>query len=98
LRANLARININFVGLWRVFLGVGSITVDVASIEEAREYVETSYGPKYQEKLKSLGYSGQQSIWDSSNILLNGRNVGQLNSPVLRDGDRIDLISRVAGG
>lgn len=94
----MARVNINFIGIWRVFLGVPSVTVEVASIDEARDYVEANYGPIFQKKLKSTGIKKKQSIWDNSNILLNGRNIGQLDNPVLKDGDKLDLLSKVAGG
>jgi molybdopterin converting factor small subunit len=94
----LAKVNINFVGPWRLFLGVRSITVEVTSIDEARDYVEASYGPVFQKKLKSRGINKKQSIWDNSNVLLNGRNIRQLDKPVLKDGDNLDLLSRVAGG
>jgi len=94
----LAKININFIGLWRVFLGVRSITVEVSSVDEARDYVETNYGPIFQKKLKSRGINKKQSIWDNSNVLLNGKNIRQLDKPVLKDGDRLDLLSKVAGG
>lgn len=94
----MARVNINFIGLWRVFLGVRSVTVEVNSIDEARDYVEATYGPIFQKKLKSSGVTKKQSIWDNSNVLLNGRNIRHLDKPVLKDGDNLDLLSRVAGG
>jgi molybdopterin converting factor small subunit len=94
----LAKVNINFIGPWRVFLGVRSVAVEVNSIDEARDYVETNYGPVFQKKLNSRGINKKQSIWDNSNILLNGKNLSQLDKPVLKDGDNLDLLSRVAGG
>jgi molybdopterin converting factor small subunit len=94
----LAKVNINFIGLWRVFLGVRSITVEVTSIDEARGYVERNYGPIFHKNLKSRGINMKQSIWDNSNILLNGKNIHQLDKPVLKDGDKLDLLSKVAGG
>ena len=94
----MARVNINFIGLWRIFLGVRSVTVEIDSIDEARDYIENTYGPVFQKKLKSRGINKKQSIWDNSNILLNGKNIGQLDKPVLKDGDKLDLLSRVAGG
>jgi len=94
----LARVNINFIGLWRIFLGVRSVTVEIDSIDEARDYIENTYGPVFQKKLKSRGINKKQSIWDNSNVLLNGRNIRQLDKPVLKDGDKLDLLSRVAGG
>jgi molybdopterin converting factor small subunit len=93
----LARININFIGLWRVLLGVPSITVEVTSLDEARDYIETNYGPIFREKFRSRG-NKKPSIWDNSNILLNGKNINQLDNPVLRDSDKLDLLSKVAGG
>jgi molybdopterin converting factor small subunit len=94
----LAKININFIGPWRIFLGVRSVTVEIDSIDEARDYVETNYGTIFHKKLKSRGINKKQSIWDNSNILLNGKNIRQLDKPVLKDGDKLDLLSRVAGG
>ena len=94
----MARVNINFIGPWRLFLGVRSVTVEIDSIDEARDYVEATYGPVFQKKLKSRGVTKEQSIWDNSNILLNGRNIRQLDEPFLKDGDNLDLLSRVAGG
>jgi molybdopterin converting factor small subunit len=72
--------------------------VEVDSVNEARDYVEENYGPIFQKKLKSTGIIKRQSIWDNSNILLNGKNISQLDKPVLRDGDNLDLISKVTGG
>ena len=94
----MAKITINFIGPWRLFLGVRAITAEVNNIAEAKAYIETQYGPVYQEKLKSRGSKGMPSIWDSSNILLNGRNIKQLDEPALKDGDNLDLLLIVAGG
>jgi molybdopterin converting factor small subunit len=94
----VAKVTINFIGPWRLFLGVRAVTAEVNNIDEARAFVETRYGPIYQEKLKSRGIDKRQSIWESSNILLNGRNIKQLGEPVLKDGDTLDLLLIVAGG
>jgi molybdopterin converting factor small subunit len=72
--------------------------VEIDSIDEARDYVEATYRPVFQKKLKSRGITKKQSVWDNSNILLNGKNIRQLDKPVLKDGDKLDLISKVAGG
>jgi molybdopterin converting factor small subunit len=94
----VAKININFIGAWRLVLGVRAVTADVNTIDEAKAYIETQYGPAYQEKFRSRGVNKKQSIWESSNILLNGRNIKQLDGPVLKDGDSLDLLLIVAGG
>ncbi len=94
----MAKVNINFIGAWKLFLGVRSITVEVNSIDEARDYVETNYSPVYQKKVKSRDIRKKQSVWDASNILLNGKNLKQLSEPVLKDGDNLDLVPLVAGG
>jgi len=94
----VAKIHINFIGAWRLVLGVRAIATEVNNIAEARTYIEAQYGPVYQEKLKSRGSKGMPSIWDSSNILLNGRNIKQLGEPALKDGDNLDLLLIVAGG
>ena len=75
-----------------------TVTVEINSIDEARDYVETNYGPVYQKKLESKGIKKKQSVWDNSNVLLNGKNIRQLGEPTLKDGDKLDLLPRAAGG
>jgi len=94
----VARVTINFIGPWRLVLGVRTATAEVTTIDEARAYVETHYGPVYQKKLKSRGITKKQTIWDNSTVLLNGRNIQQLDELVLKDGDTLDLLLIVAGG
>jgi molybdopterin converting factor small subunit len=94
----LAKVTINFIGPWRLFLGVGKVTIEANSIEEARDYVETNYGPVYEKTLKSRGIHKKQSVWDNSNVLLNRRDIRQLDEPVLKDGDNLDLLPPIAGG
>ena len=91
-------ININFIGSWRIFLGARTVIVNVDSIDDVRAYVETNFGPVFEKKIKSIGAGKKQSIWDNSNVLLNGTNIKLLNRIDLKDGDKLDLLPRVAGG
>ena len=75
-----------------------AVTVEVNSIDEARDYVETNYGPVYQKKLKFRGIKKKQSVWDNSNVLLNGMNIRQLDELFLKDGDNLYLLPLVGGG
>jgi len=77
---------------------VRAVTVEVNSIDEARDYVETNYGPVYQKKLKSRGIKKKQSVWDNSNVLFNVMNIRQLDEPFLKDGDNLYLLPLVGGG
>jgi molybdopterin converting factor small subunit len=95
---SLAKVTINFIGPWRLFLGVGTVTVEVDTIDEARNYVETTYGPVYEKTLKSRGIHAKQSVWENSNVLLNRRAIRPLDAPVLKDGDNLDLLPPIAGG
>jgi len=94
----LPAININFIGSWRIFLGARTVTVNVDSIDDVRAYVETNFGPVFEKRIKSIGAGRRQSIWDNSNVLLNGTNIKLLNRIDLKDGDKLDLLPRVAGG
>ena len=91
-------ININFIGSWRIFLGARTVTVNADSIDDVRDYVESNFGPVFEKKIKSIGAGKKRSIWDNSNILLNGTNIKSLNTITLKDGDKLDLLPRVAGG
>jgi molybdopterin converting factor small subunit len=46
----LPAININFIGPWRVLLGERTVTVKAENIGEARDYVETNFGPVFEKK------------------------------------------------
>ena len=94
----MPEININFIGAWRGLLGARTVTVNVENIDEAREYVENKFGPVFEKKIKSMKVGKKESIWDNSNILLNGINIKLLNTINFKDGDKIDLLPRIAGG
>jgi molybdopterin converting factor small subunit len=74
------------------------VIVEANTVNEARDYIEKNFGPIFRDKLKARGTNMVQSIWENSNILLNGKNISQLDNPVLKDGDKLDVISKVAGG
>jgi molybdopterin converting factor small subunit len=94
----LASITINFIGQWRLYVGQRVIKVEADSINEVKDYIEDRFGPGFREKLISKGRRGHTSIWENSNILLNGKNIKQLHKPVLKNGDTIELLPRIAGG
>lgn len=94
----MALVTINFVGPWRLFLGVGTITVDAGSIDDVRNCIETRYQPVYAERLQAKGIHKKPSVWDQSNILLNGKNIRLNAAPRLNDGDTISLLPQMAGG
>jgi molybdopterin converting factor small subunit len=94
----LAKVQITFVGPWRLFLGTRGVTAELRNIGEARQYIEDNFNPVYEKKLKSMGIKKMQSVWDNSNVVLNGTDVKRLSEPVFKDGDKLDLLPRVAGG
>ena len=68
------------------------------TILEALFYIQDHFDPVFQEKFRSKGIKGDSSIWENSNILLNGKNIKKLNKLVLHDGDKIELLPKIAGG
>jgi molybdopterin converting factor small subunit len=79
-------------------LGARTVNVNVENIDEARDYVENKFGPVFEKKIKAMKVGKKESIWDNSNILLNGTNIKTLNVVILKDGDKLDMIPRIAGG
>ena len=94
----MPEININFIGAWRSLLGARSLSVNVENISEARDYVENNFGPVFEKKIKAMKVGKKESIWDNSNILVNGTNIKYLDKITFKDGDKIDLLPRIAGG
>ena len=94
----MPEIKINFIGAWRSLVGARTVVVNVENIGEARDYVENNIGPVFEKKIKALKVGKKESIWDNSNILLNGTNIKLLNTINFKDGDKIDLLPRIGGG
>ena len=94
----MPEIKINFIGAWRSLVGARTVVVNVENIGEARDYVENNFGPVLEKKIKTLKVGKKKSIWDNSNILLNGTNIKLLNTINFKDGDKIDLLPRIGGG
>ena len=94
----MPEIKINFIGAWRSLVGTRTVVVNVENIGEARDYVENNFGPVLEKKIKTLKVGKKESIWNNSNILLNGTNIKLLNTINFKDGDKIDLLPRIGGG
>ncbi|MBW1812940.1 MAG: MoaD/ThiS family protein [Deltaproteobacteria bacterium] len=94
----MAKIDINFIGPWRLFLGVKTIRAEVNDIEEAKIYVEANYRPVFEQKLQSMGVNKKESVWENSTILINGKKISLSDNTFFKDGDRLDLLPLVAGG
>lgn len=94
----MARIHINFIGSWRLFLGVREIETEVNNINEAMDFIDTTYGPVFEKKLQSMGVNKKESVWENSNILINGKKMSFSNKTTFKNGDRLDLIPLIAGG
>ncbi len=94
----MARVTVNFLGPLRLFLGEPSTIVEAGRVIEVRKVIEEKYGPVFQKKLQSMGVKKNQSLWDNSLFLLNGRSLKKEDDVVLKDGDKLDLGLAVAGG
>jgi molybdopterin converting factor small subunit len=96
--STMAMVHISFLGPLRLFLGEPSTTVEAACVTELREAIEKKYGPVFQKKLQSMGVKKNQSLWDNSLFLLNGRSLKKEEDVALKEGDKLDLGLAVAGG
>ena len=94
----MAKIHINLFGPWRLFLDAQTIQVDLKDIIEARDYIETNYGPIFEKKIRSMGVNKKESVWENSNLLLNGKKISLTDMTLFKDGDTLDLLPLVAGG
>ena len=94
----MANIQIQFYGPWQLFLGARAIHAEIKDLNGARDYVESNYGPLFEKKLQSMGVNKKESIWENSNLLINGRKVSSSNNTIFKDGDKLDLLPLVAGG
>ena len=94
----MASITINFIGQWRLYVGERIIELEANNINEVKDYIEGHFDPVFQEKFRFKVIKGDSSIWENSNILLNGKNIKKFKKQVLKDGDVIELLPKIAGG
>lgn len=94
----MARVTLHFIGAWRLMLGIEQETIDAERLKDVEAYVESHWGPIYQQRLQSRNIHKDYSLWDNSNVLLNGRNIFAGVKSLLNDGDTIQLLPRVTGG
>jgi hypothetical protein len=94
----LAKVTIHFIGPLRIIFGVGAIIIEANSLNEVKAHVETHFGPVYREKFNTQSFYKVPSLWEHSQFLLNGRSLQTMETPVLKDGDRLDLLVTAAGG
>jgi hypothetical protein len=93
----MAAVTVNFNGIWKVYLGDKS-PLCAANLDDAMLEIERTFGPKFKEKWEGMGMKGEGGILQYSSLLLNGKNVKNLNERNLKDGDVLDVLLPVFGG
>jgi molybdopterin converting factor small subunit len=94
----MAKIDVFFVGPWRMYTGTSHFTIEAETLEDAIIKIEASYGHKYHERLAKAGIFEKRPICGDSNLLLNRIHIRQLESNSLKDGDMLQVIPRFVGG
>jgi hypothetical protein len=94
----MALVTVKFNGIWRLYVGAGTATLQAGIIDEALKQIEKDYAPKFEDKLKERGVKLDGGILKHSYITLNRKNVKEIAERSLKDGDILDLFVAVPGG
>jgi len=94
----MASITVKFYSLWRLYLGVDSVTLQADNLDEALAQVEERFGPRLRERLQADGVQANGKIQDYSLILLNGTSLRNLKQTSLKEGDILQIFPPATGG
>ncbi|MCX6007442.1 MAG: MoaD/ThiS family protein [Chloroflexi bacterium] len=94
----MASVTVKFNGMWRLYVGAGTATLQAGVIEEALKQIEKEFAPKFEKKLQERGVKLDGGILKLSYITLNRKNIKELAERTLKDGDILDLFVAVPGG
>ena len=89
----MALINVRFYTILRRKLGVDSLFLEAADIEEAIAYLDESFSSRFQQEFHTDG-----KIQENCIFLLNGINLRNLERSILEEGDVIHVFLPTAGG
>jgi molybdopterin converting factor small subunit len=94
----MASIVVKFYSLWRFYLGLDNVTLQVDNLSEALAQVEKRFGPHLREQLRADGVQVDGKIQDYSLILLNGTSLRNLKQTSLKEGDTVQIFPPATGG
>lgn len=94
----MASITVQFHSLYRLYLGVDRLSLQVDDLEEALGQMEERFGTRLREQFEKSGIELDQEMQDFSLILLNGINIRNLKETKLREGDTLHVFPPSAGG
>ena len=94
----MASITVRFYSLWRLYLGIGNVSLEADNIDEALEQMEERFGSQLREKVQAHGIQLDEKMRDYSQVLLNGINLRNLEQTELKDGDVLHIFPPGAGG
>jgi molybdopterin converting factor small subunit len=94
----MALITVRFYSLWRSYLGIDSSTLQADDIQDALGQLETKFGPRLRERLRTAGVHLDGKIQDYSLILLNGISLRNIKSTTLKEGDVLHIFPPAIGG
>jgi molybdopterin converting factor small subunit len=94
----MASIVVKFYSLWRFYLGLDNVTLQVDNLSEALAQVEKRFGTHLREQLRADGVQVDGKIQDYSLILLNGTSLRNLKQTSLKEGDTVQIFPPATGG
>jgi len=94
----MASITVRFYSLWRLYLGIDRLCLEVDSLEEALAQLEERFGSRLREQLQVRGIQVAGKMGDYSLVLLSGINLRNLKQTRLREGDILHIFPPAAGG
>lgn len=94
----MASVTVRFYSLWRLYLGIDRLSLEVDNLEEALAQIEVRFGSRLREQLQVRGIQVDGKMQDYSLVLLNGTSLRNLEQTELREGDILHIFPPAAGG
>jgi molybdopterin converting factor small subunit len=94
----MAKIEVRFYSLWRLYLDVESIALEADRVDNALDRIEEMFGERLREQILAHGGRLEGGIRDNSIVVLNGFFVKNPQRTDLKDGDVVKILPQAAGG
>jgi hypothetical protein len=91
-------IEVQFHGIWGLYLGSGKFKLECDTVDTLMELVESKFGDSLRQKIAEHGAKLDGGIAKYSYIALNNTGLKQLNSVELKPGDVLHIFASIPGG
>jgi len=91
-------VEVQFHGLWGLYLGTGKTKLECDKVDALLALVESKFGDDLQQRIRERGAKFEGGIMRYSYVALNNTELKRLNNNELKSGDVLHIFPSIPGG